>query len=313
MSKVHKFSIVTLCAVLCAFLAFSSFSPMLSVSSARLSDNSRASDEGVTVPQLLPWGNYGSSVNDFRAEAFYEQLEFGKPYMFNSYLFDNYFPSEDRYDIDTDFVNCLNFFFTVGYGKDGQYYIDTFSTYDTFFTMKKFGRVSDFSFFNNGRELFLDIDSTDFSANNLIFMITLTSFEGFKYDNYNVAFLYMLYRCFFDANDYGASWQYWYLKAYGNGYTAGVEESNGGYQKGYDEGYAVGSSEGYNNGYTAGLNTSNKYSFNSLIGSVIDAPITALTGLLNWDLFGVNVFSLFTALLTIAIALKVLSIVLGKI
>ena len=55
---------------------------------------------------------------------------------------------------------------------------------------------------------------------------------------------------------------------------------------------------GYNQGYAAGLNASDKNSFLSLITAVVDAPITAFSSLLNFEILGFNMKDLALALLT---------------
>ena len=116
-----------------------------------------------------------------------------------------------------------------------------------------------------------------------------------------------------------------YLAGYGNGladgedvgfdkgYQAGVNTSqeasyndgvNAGYRSGYDVGLADGKSLGYNNG----LSDASHYSFLGLIGAVFDAPIKAFTGLLNFDVFGINASKIILGFLTISIALIILRI-----
>lgn len=103
-------------------------------------------------------------------------------------------------------------------------------------------------------------------------------------------------------------YQLGYNSGYDVGYQAGLT-NNSSYDDGYDSGYSV----GYNKGHVDGVASANDYSFIGLFGAVFDAPIAAITGLLNWDMFGVNTFSLFTWLITLCIALRVLSLILGKV
>lgn len=55
---------------------------------------------------------------------------------------------------------------------------------------------------------------------------------------------------------------------------------------------------GYNQGYAAGLNAGNNNNFMSLITAIVDAPITAFTSLLDFDVLGYNMKDLALALLT---------------
>lgn len=83
---------------------------------------------------------------------------------------------------------------------------------------------------------------------------------------------------------------------------------------GYDEGYSIGRENGYidgkNYGYTQGAANANKYSFLGLIGAVVDAPLQAIGGLLNFDLLGFNMLNLFYALVTCALIIAVIRMVL---
>lgn len=121
-----------------------------------------------------------------------------------------------------------------------------------------------------------------------------------------------------------------YESGYNSGYNAGLS-TNSGYAAGYDSGYAigyregklVGSNEGYNNGYNAGssdgydlgynagVETGSDYSFLSLIGAVIDAPIQAFTGLFNFEIFGTNIKNLLLALFTASIIVVIIKFALG--
>lgn len=55
---------------------------------------------------------------------------------------------------------------------------------------------------------------------------------------------------------------------------------------------------GYDQGYAAGLNAGNNNNFMSLITAIVDAPITAFTSLLDFDILGYNMKDLALALLT---------------
>ena len=53
------------------------------------------------------------------------------------------------------------------------------------------------------------------------------------------------------------------------------------------------------------------YTFLSLIGAVIDAPISAFTGMFDFTLLGVNLRSFILAMLTLAIVIVLIRIALG--
>lgn len=83
-------------------------------------------------------------------------------------------------------------------------------------------------------------------------------------------------------------------KSYGN------QQYNQGQQAGYDKGYAAGISDGGNN------------PFLSLIAAVVDAPITAFTSLLNFDMFGFNMKNVVLSILTAALVIACIRFFSGK-
>lgn len=89
--------------------------------------------------------------------------------------------------------------------------------------------------------------------------------------------------------------------AYDNGFSAGVNSINKNdiFNQGYTKGFSEGSAEGSN------------YTFMSLLGAVIDAPISAFTGMFDFTLLGVNLRSFILAMLTLAIVIVLIRIALG--
>lgn len=77
--------------------------------------------------------------------------------------------------------------------------------------------------------------------------------------------------------------------AYKRGYADGEDY-------GYDKGYAAGEIVGYNKGTAEGT-----HSFKDLFNGVFFAPFHFLYSLLNVELLGVNIYSVFTAILTIGL------------
>lgn len=99
---------------------------------------------------------------------------------------------------------------------------------------------------------------------------------------------------------------------------------NGDYQSAYDQGFIAGQSDvntqsfynhGYNVGYDAGhrdgVLENTDYSFLGLIGAVFDAPIQAFSGLLDFNLLGVNLKSFVLAMLSLSVIIIVIKIALG--
>ena len=99
---------------------------------------------------------------------------------------------------------------------------------------------------------------------------------------------------------------------YLNGYTIGYNTGSvDGFDSGYNTGKKDGYSSGYNDGYSSGLQVSDGGFFN-LITAVVDAPIKAFTGLLDFEILGVNMKSFVLSILTLALFVVIVRWVLGK-
>lgn len=99
-----------------------------------------------------------------------------------------------------------------------------------------------------------------------------------------------------------------YQNGYTNGYNAGLSDGS---SSGYNQGYSAGQTIGYDNGYSAGLVAGGDHTFMSLIGAVIDAPVSAFTSLLNFEILGVNLLGFITGLLTLAIIVFIIKLCMG--
>lgn len=93
------------------------------------------------------------------------------------------------------------------------------------------------------------------------------------------------------------------------------------FDDGYSEGYLEGKSDGFDDGYDVGYNKgiiegkvigknqaleNGSYTFLDLMGAVVDAPIKAISGLLDFDLLGFNMLNFFFALCTCALIITVI-------
>lgn len=83
-----------------------------------------------------------------------------------------------------------------------------------------------------------------------------------------------------------------------------------GYNKAKDYYYNLWYLNRYEQGRQAGVESAGKYTWLGLFGSIIDAPITAVRGLLNFDLLGFNMFNAFSALVTVSIIIAIIRMVL---
>lgn len=92
-------------------------------------------------------------------------------------------------------------------------------------------------------------------------------------------------------------------KVYDSGFIAGQNSMSGAIENARQQGFAE-AQKMFDNGNT-------DYSFFGLISAVIDAPIKAVRGLLNFDILGVNMFSFVTSLFSLAVVLMIVKLLLG--
>ena len=98
-----------------------------------------------------------------------------------------------------------------------------------------------------------------------------------------------------------------YNLGYQDGYNAGnIDGKQLGYNQGFDNGRNDGYNNGYNSGYSAGVESAHNYTFLSLISAVVTVPFTAFKSIFNFDLLGVNIFTLVGSLFTIAVILTII-------
>lgn len=92
-------------------------------------------------------------------------------------------------------------------------------------------------------------------------------------------------------------------KVYDAGFVAGQDSMQGAIENARQQGFAE-AQKMFDNGNT-------DYSFFGLISAVIDAPIKAIRGLLNFDILGVNMFAFVTSLFSLAVILMLIKFILG--
>lgn len=126
---------------------------------------------------------------------------------------------------------------------------------------------------------------------------------------------------YFDFNDlnfvetdyfYDITWQLSVFsldtqKYYDAGHTAGYAEGQDSMQGAIENARQQGFAEAqkmFDNGNA-------DYSFFGLISAVIDAPVKAVRGLLNFDILGVNMFAFVTSLFSLAVILMLIKFILG--
>lgn len=183
-------------------------------------------------------------------------------------------------------------------------YIDETNYTATFYSPQAFGVLDstyDMREWEHILEFYQDYNNTEFSSSYFAFYSERTYCTQYYVDSMQSA-------TYNDGYEYG----------YNIGRTEGLNNNQANiYQSGYDEGFELGRIEGRNVGYQQGVDDAGNYTFLSLLGAVVDAPITALSGLLNFTILdnngvgGVNLLSFFYALMTLALIIFVVRLMLG--
>lgn len=84
------------------------------------------------------------------------------------------------------------------------------------------------------------------------------------------------------------------------------------YQTYGNQQYNQGQQAGFDSGYSAGITAGGNNSFLSLITAVIDAPVTAFTSLLNFEILGFNMKNVVLSILTAALVIACIRFFSGK-
>lgn len=93
---------------------------------------------------------------------------------------------------------------------------------------------------------------------------------------------------------------------YGSGYDAGYDV---GYGQGEVTGFNNGKQQGFLEGKAEGLQMADNGDFFSLFSALIDAPVSAFTNLLSFEIFGQNMASFALSILTLLLIIKVVKVV----
>ncbi len=109
-----------------------------------------------------------------------------------------------------------------------------------------------------------------------------------------------------------------YDQGYYEGKIDGASEGNSigynrGYSNGYDEGYEIGNSDGYNTGYLDGYASSPGTSdlsgaVTSFVFSLFDAPIAAISPILDFEVAGIDFGAIIGFILTVTIVVSVVKL-----
>lgn len=109
-----------------------------------------------------------------------------------------------------------------------------------------------------------------------------------------------------------------YDKGYTDGYHQGYNDGEYSgdqsyYQDGWNDGYEVGESVGYQDGLTDGQNMDDQ--MNTIFANIFQVamvPVNFFLGIFNFEIFGINISSFVTALLTIAVIIIIIKTIVGN-
>lgn len=116
-------------------------------------------------------------------------------------------------------------------------------------------------------------------------------------------------RTYYFSNSLNLDDNSFYNQGYSDGYNNGISDNQINI---YNDGYKAGNTVGYGSGYNAGVESANKYTFLSLIGAVVDAPVKAFTSLFDFEFLGFNLKSFFASILTLSLLIWVIKMFLGR-
>lgn len=125
----------------------------------------------------------------------------------------------------------------------------------------------------------------------------------FDFDDLNFVETDYFYDITWQLSVFSLDTQKYYDAGHTAGYAEGQDSMQGAIENARQEGFAE-AQKMFDNG-------NSDYSFFGLISAVIDAPIKAIRGLLNFDILGVNMFAFVTSLFSLAVVLMIVKLLLG--
>lgn len=125
----------------------------------------------------------------------------------------------------------------------------------------------------------------------------------FDFDNLNFVETDYFYDITWQLSVFSLDTQKYYDAGHTAGYAEGQDSMQGAIENARQQGFAD-AQKMFDNGNT-------DYSFFGLISAVIDAPVKAIRGLLNFDILGVNMFAFVTSLFSLAVILMLIKFILG--
>lgn len=101
-------------------------------------------------------------------------------------------------------------------------------------------------------------------------------------------------------------------QGFNDGYHDGVEQGEQNKEQAVEQALQSGYQNGYNQGKTDGIASANDYTFLSLLGAVVDAPLNSITSFFDFNLLGFNMANFFWAIMTCIVILGVIKVIFGR-
>lgn len=254
-----------------------------------------SSDIVVPVPYVID-----SELNYFQSEArvsFTANLYFNDStsFVLRDYQFDWYWDI-NKWDTEEEEWTYTDSFYGSYLYTGVSYTNETFDSFnfDLTFLQSRTNRLPTFTISNGGDEIYsyTPEEASYYPIEDNEFTYTLTG--------------YLLYSQIqnFIAQTLG----------YQTGFNAGVGAGNSeGYATGYNDGVGV----GYQDGYTTGFNDANNQDATAAviftgILEVALLPINVFLAIFNYEVFGINISGLVSALLTVAVVVIIIRVILSK-
>ena len=99
-----------------------------------------------------------------------------------------------------------------------------------------------------------------------------------------------------------------YGRGYAEGQAQGLTDGRAqGYESGYGAGYIDGETEGFQDGQTDALSA--KGTFKDLVFGIFDAPVRLIEGMLDFNIFDINVLSLVKTILTLGVTALIITFI----
>lgn len=262
-------------------------------------------------------------VNNNQNFKYYSNLGFSNVYLYKDSQFNSYYMRDTSSTLS---YNGYNLYFSLHYNEKNVF--DSYSNYinedfeelvnaiDTLFITFDFEYNSLLTgykysgYINSFKILFNDFSILNKYIPQMLSVEIFVLTDNLEFiQNYISIGSYVEYNNIQDLDAYYLG----YNKGYADGKIGNYDydiESNPDYMLGYTNGYEYGYLKGYKQGFNEGqkLTESNLNDLTNLFATILDFPFKFISNLLNFELFGINIFNIvkfFFTLLLIGFVIKI--------